>query len=442
MQYSNSLIRLVFCMGALLVGANALADGTDAGTPVTNGVTLEFTAGSVTQTQTTNVTFVVDRKLRLDVATPNANWVSAVAGQSGATASSIQFDVTNNSNDSAEIVVALIEQGAGVDVDSFADVSGANPISATVTIWEDLNSNGLLDGPEVAFPGAALGQHALTGPTAEDATRRIAVRIDVPGSALADEYQTYTLVAAVASGGAALANDDSSNEGPGVADVPAIADDPATVQIVFADRATGAPEDQGFDFLGADASTGVADADLDGQSSNSSGFRTVGVLGVVKIAEVIFDPISLNKYDNLGALTGAEPKAIPGAVIMYVIGVSNQSALSATGVDIDDDIPAGPVGDAEPLVLGNALGATGVFIPDTVTVTIDGSAVVLDLDNTNISVDNQVHVRPCSLVATDPSTAEAFGTDPTEVDGASMGTCDASSVGYVVYFTTVDNAAS
>ena len=170
MQYFNSLKRLL-AVSALLLAPFAYADGTDAGTPVTNGVTLDFTVGAVAQTATTDVTFVVDRKLRLDVATPNANWVSAVAGQTGPTATSIQFEITNNSNDAVDIQVALIEQGASVDVDSFPDTAGASPISvATVTMWEDLDGNGLLDGPEVAFGAPTLGQHSLTGATGEDVT--------------------------------------------------------------------------------------------------------------------------------------------------------------------------------------------------------------------------------------------------------------------------------
>ena len=66
--------------------------------------------------------------------------------------------------------------------------------------------------------------------------------------------------------------------------------------------------------------------------------------------------VSGNRYDNLGNVI-ADPKSIPGAVLMYVIGLANESAaLDAAGVTIADDIP-----DGVPEVVdeGNQSGAAG-----------------------------------------------------------------------------------
>ena len=443
MQYLKRLSQTLLAVGGLSFSLFTWADGTDSGTTVTNAVTMSFTVGLVDQTASTDISFLVDRKLRLDVGTPNANWVSAVAGQAGATSSSVQFEITNNSNDdNVNVVIALVDQSA-LDVDGY-DPVGATPIAPTaITIWEDTDANGLLDGGEIAL-GVATGVYALSGTFNEDDLRTISVRIDVDGASVADLYQTYTLVAAIGTGvgTGAILNDDSSNESPGVANVVAVANDLNAVEIVFADDGSAFAEDEAYDFVGL-AAFGGPDGVSDGQSANAAGFRTIGVLGIAKYAEVLWDPISGNQYTGVGnALTGNEPKSIPGAVIMYLIGVNNQSSIDATGVAISDDVPGGQVGD--PLFLGNSAAVAGIEIPDTVSITIDGSPVIFDLDNTNIGVDAQVYVRACSLAAADPVGAPiAFGADPAEVNAVPLGaSCDASSTGYVVYFATVDNTAT
>jgi uncharacterized repeat protein (TIGR01451 family) len=439
MQYLKRLSQLLLTVTGLGISLSAWADGTDSGTAVTNDVQMTFTVGATAQTASSDVTFVVDRKLRLDVGTPNGNWVSAVPGQAGVTASSVQFAVVNNSNDSVDVVIALIDQGA-LDIDGY-DPAAASPIAPVgLTVWEDTNADGVLDGGENVL-GSATGVYTLTGTFAEDEERTISVSVDVDGAAVAEQYQTYTLVAAVADTGVAIANDDSSNESPGVADVPAALNDLATVEVVFADDGSTFPEDEGFNFLSGPAATGAPDGENDGQSSNAAGFRTVGVLGIVKYVEVLWDPISENQYTGTGnTTTGNEPKSIPGAVLMYVIGVSNQSALAATGVVITDNVPAGA---AEPLQLGNSGVVAGIELPDSITVDIDGIPVVLDLDNAGIAVDDLVYVRECSLVASDAvNPGVAFAADPSEVNASMGASCDGGATGYIVYFATVDNTAS
>jgi hypothetical protein len=443
MQYLKRLSQTLLAVGGLSFSLFTWADGTDSGTTVTNAVTMSFTVGAVSQNASTDISFLVDRKLRLDVGTPNGNWVSAVAGQAGATSSSVQFEITNNSNDdNVNVVIALVDQLATL-------VTGYDPVGSTaivptgLTVWEDTDANGLLDGAEVSL-GVATGVYALAGTFNEDDIRTISVRIDVDGASVADLYQTYTLVAAVGTGvgTGVILNDDSSNESPNVPDVAAVTNDLNAVEIVFADDGSAFPEDEAYDFVGL-APFGGPDDLSDGQSANAAGFRTIGVLGIAKYAEVLWDPISGNQYTGAGnGLTGNEPKSIPGAVIMYLIGVNNQSSLAATAVAISDDVPGGQVGD--PLFLGNSAAVAGIELPDSVTITIDASPVVFDLDNTNIGVDTQVYVRACSIVAADPVGAPiAFGGDPAEVNAVSLGaSCDASSSGYVVYFATVDNTAT
>lgn len=139
MQYLKRLSQLLLTVTGLGISLSAWADGTDSGTPVTNDVQMTFTVGATAQTASSDVTFVVDRKLRLDVGTPNGNWVSAVPGQAGVTASSVQFAVVNNSNDSVDVVIALIDQGA-LDIDGSGyfgvviDRANQSPINCSSSI--------------------------------------------------------------------------------------------------------------------------------------------------------------------------------------------------------------------------------------------------------------------------------------------------------------------
>jgi len=86
------------------------------------------------------------------------------------------------------------------------------------------------------------------------------------------------------------------------------ADNPAVVDVVFADAGTNGTE---FD-------------------DNQYNIQAAS-LGVVKSSSIISDPINL---------TGPNRKAIPGAVIQYTVVVTNTGTASATAVALSDTIPA------------------------------------------------------------------------------------------------------
>ncbi|MEM7003708.1 MAG: hypothetical protein AAF529_23185, partial [Pseudomonadota bacterium] len=221
---------------------------------------------------------------------------------------------------------------------------------------------------------------------------------------------------------------DSGNSTVGVAD-PAINPNlQNTVEDIFAEFASGNADDLGYNFV-ANTVVATIDEDFDGQASNTSGFRTRLALGIAKHVEVLWDPVTGNKYDNLGALTGNHPKAIPGAILMYVIGVSADSGLNATTVTLDDDIP-------ETLILpGDTNNVAGVELPNTVSIDINGSPTPFTLD-AGIALDDQQHVVDC---ATSTLNSAAFDAGP-EIDDANLGNCSAGQTGYVLYFVTVNDA--
>ena len=445
MQYINQLTRLMLMGLGLSMALPALAEGTTAGTPVENLVTLNYQVNGGDQPALTSlVTFEVDRKLDVLVATSDANWVTTTIGQpipalgSGGVAPSLNFLVSNLSNAASDIVVGVVDHsGAAVQVTDFNALTvGATDFnSVSYIVAEDVNGNNQYDeGIDAVLTANGNGYYQFAG-VLEDGTLdlMIVVEVDTGTNAVSGEYESFSLVAAAANGAVAIATDSSGNASPGSTAVAAEADT-ALEQVVFADFASGNSEDDGYNFL-AFATTGADDADFDGQSSDTSGFLLAGVEVVVaKYAEVIYDPVSKNKYDNTGSLiAGVEPKAIPGAVIMYVIGVANQdNVFDADGLAIIDNVPVGPV------LLGDGSSAVDdVYYPasvdvdypnatsDTFLLPAQGGPSPLNLD--------QVNALDCFSVSA--STAFAAG-DP-EV-AVNLGTCASLSSAYVVYFVTVD----
>ena len=432
MQYLKRVGLLVASLTAALANVSVWAEGTDADTDVTNSVSMSYSVNSVGQVATTSVTFEVDRKYVLNVTTSDTDWVTAVPGQTFASGnySSIQFTVTNNSNDEVALRLALVDQG-DTDVTGFPDSATAELISTLVTVWEDTDGSGTFNAGDQNL-GNALGQlPVLTDPTfSEDESRDYYVSIDVDSAAAANLFETFTLIAAVTevTGTSVVQTDDSGNSTVGVADPSINANTIAGVEEVFAEFASGNSEDLGFDFV-APAVVATADDDFDGQASNTSGFRTRIALGIAKHVEVLWDPVTGNKYDGAGALTGNNPKAIPGAILMYLIGVSADSGVDATTVLLDDDIP-------DTLVIpGNSNSVAGVELPLSVDIDINGPPDTTFTLDAGIALDDQQHVVDC---ATSTLLSEAFDAGP-EIDDANLGDCDSGDTGYVVYFVTVDD---
>lgn len=441
MQYHKQLCRLVCVTIGMLYASTTFAEGTDAALVVTNDVTLDYQVNTIAQQATTSASFTVDRKLILEVVTQNADWVTAVPGQPAAidgSVNALDYLITNRSNDATDVEIALIDQSATAVTGFAAQAGGPTafaPTPPTGNVWHDLNNNNIVDGGEVAVPLDVSGVTVFSiGPLAEDATANIKVVVDVDAAALNDEYRTFTLVAAVADAlGDALENDDSGNAAPGGA--PAnIPNGISTMETVFADGASANAEDEQYDFV-TPALPGTTDALYDGQSVDTSGFISVVTLSIAKYVEVVWDPITGNRWDVPGTSSVGDPKAIPGAVMMYVIGVVNANAsLTATTVEVDDDVP-----DAASEVLeGDQANPGGIEIPASVTFPVGGVPTLFTLDQVNIEPDlDSVWDQDCGAAS---ATFSAFaGGDPELLD-ISLGSCAPGEDGYVVYFVTINDA--
>lgn len=275
-------IPLVFSLAAFAATSNVWADGTTAGTSINNTATINYSVGSVAQTEIESAdggnstpgsgngsatTFVVDKKI--DVLVTAGSGVNVVPS---ATTQAITFNVKNegNSNETFDFASATAVSG-----DDFDPSSCSTPASVLINAG---------------------------------ATTIITVNCDIPDSSSTVNQGKTAFVDLKAT-----ANGVTQTSG---------ADNPATMETVFADS-TGTATD-GADRNAAHSATNtftIATADL-----------TVNKTDAVT-------KMSINGVDVTG--TGADaPKRIPGATIEYTITVTNASgAATAAGVVITDPLP-------------------------------------------------------------------------------------------------------
>lgn len=432
MKYLRSL--LVWTAGAVgaLVAIPALAAGTAAGTTVDNSVSLDYSVNGFAQSQeTASVQFVVDRAIATVVQAQGANAVAVTANQTstGATAyPALNFDVTNTGNDTQDLWLAVSDRGATTVTGLTGQGTAAAFAGTNVIVAVDSNSNGVYDDGTDAVLALSGGHYVLLN-VAPDTPVRILVVVDVPQAAVNDAPDTFTLIAgvAVAGGGAFIGGDTSGHDAPGFSVATSDADVVGSVQNLFADSTTSDPEDVTWDF-NTDAVVASQDSLYNGQHSDSNAFVVRRAqLYVGKTVQVLWDPVNGNRYnaDNSDTVA-ADPKAIPGAVLMYAVGVQNDTgSVAATGVTINDNL------QNTGIALGNPNSA-GVFVPNTVQVTLNGSPVSLDVpDSPDL---DQISYRTCAT----PGTVQtaAFGVGDPEVS-ASLGDCAATETGVIVYFVTV-----
>jgi len=286
---------------ALLLGQQAFAVGTDAGTSVDNLATITYDVSTITQQPIesapgagnstpgvgngTITTFVVDNRVDFTLVQVGAAHTIVTPGQTDAF---VEFLLTNTGNSAQDfrMTVAQLASGDGA-VNTLTDTD------------VDLNNLRIRVGNGGGVP--VLGDLDYADELAEDA----AVTVYVFGDADAvlglvnGDIANIELTATVAEAGTA------ATLGADLVDDVGSADDPAAVDIVFAD--------------GGALGDGI-ESDRDGFQVESAG------LTVSKVATVVEDPF--NGTTN--------PKAIPGATIEYVVTVANAGATAADNVSITD----------------------------------------------------------------------------------------------------------
>jgi uncharacterized repeat protein (TIGR01451 family) len=270
------------------VGAlqSAYAVGTPSGTTISNQATVNYSVGGVNQTPITSAAaqFVVDSRIDLTVTEVSGNATQTTPGQSNVVAA---FRVTNTGNSTQGYQLAVPVNEASGTLFGQADNSDVNNLRAFVD-----DGDGVYDAGDTATNIDSLATDA------DGESIIVFVLADIPVTAANNQYANVRLTVRAAVPG---------TNGGTLATQTSIADNPAVVDVVFADAGRDATE-----FA------------LDQYAILSA------ALTVTKTATVVSDPF------NGGTL----PKAIPGAVVEYEIEVQNTSTTTAaTAVSLSDDIP-------------------------------------------------------------------------------------------------------
>lgn len=286
---------------ALLAGALVLvawtapvaAAGTLSGTNIENFASVDYKVGGVQQVPVPSDTasFVVDNKIDLSVAVIDGAAVPVVPGD---TLKVLTFSVTNEGNTAQDFSLRAANSATAPFGEPSEDFDATD-----VQVFVDANGNGTYD------PGDDAGVYV--DELAPDDSRTVFIVADIPLGLDDGDVAAYDLIATVAVGGG------SGSQGADItSDDTGVADDPSTVQTVFADEA------------------GSADAANDGQHSGKDAYKVrTAVLTVNKTAVVSEDPVN----------GGTNPKAIPGATVDYTIDVTNSGTRPAVDVVVVDAVP-------------------------------------------------------------------------------------------------------
>jgi len=299
------LMKLGMTALVLLFAQQATAAGTTAGTDVDNLATVDYFVNGNDQEDIesapgagnsvpgvgngTVTTFVVDNRVDFTLTQVGAAHTTVTPGDTDAF---VEFLLTNNGNSAQDFRMVVTQLG-----------SGDGAVNTLVDTDVDLNNLRIRVGNAGGIP--VLGDFEYGDEIAEDASVTVYVfgDADVVLGLVDLDVANLELSATVAAAGLA------ATLGGDLVDYVGNADDPAAIDIVFAD--------------GGALGDGI-ETDRDGFLVSSAG------LNVTKVATVIDDPF--NGTTN--------PKAIPGATVEYVITIANSGAVNADNVSVTDSIDA------------------------------------------------------------------------------------------------------
>lgn len=342
------LVRVGMTATVLLLSQYTLAAGTTAGTDVDNLATVNYEVGGNAQTEIessptgnsvpgangTPTSFEVDNRVDFTVAQVGAAHTPVFPGETDAFA---EFTLTNDGNSPMDFRLVALQLGSG---------------DGAVNLLTDTDDDMANVRVRVGNGGSApvLADLDYVDEIAEDATVTIYVFADAGLSLSNGDIANLELQATAATAGVAL------TLGADLVDDAGSLDDPAAVDIVFADGVVTPPG------LG------------DGVESDRDGFEvSSATLEISKVATVVFDPF--NDTTN--------PKAIPGAIVEYVITVDNTGTEDADNVVITDFI------DTDVNFIVDFYTGDDVEIVNNLVVVTPCNADATDSDNDGCALDGQ-----------------------------------------------------
>ena len=334
MSYFCKLLVTICTVASLLVlSSNAtFAAGTLANTPISNSATLSYDLNGVTQPDITSPTaiFVVDNKIDLTVIEKNNSPTQVTPGQLRAVTT---FTVTNNGN--AVQDYALIGGNVAGTPTVFGLVDNFNALACS-TFVETNGTAGYQAGADVA---------TFIDELAPDASQDVYIVCNIPAGQVSNDQAVTELTATARAGGIA---------GLGaVLTQTAGIDNPAAVDIVFADPATPANGSGTIPLQTARDAAGFA----------RDAYRVAAVTA------------NVTKTATCSPAPSDCTQAKTGTVITYQIKVDVTGSGTATSLIITDPLPSDVT-----YVVGT-LNVTPVAVSATVTA---GTATI-DLGNVAVT---------------------------------------------------------
>ena len=389
--------RLLLAGAALLLLAGApevFAQATTAGTQIKNETTVTYSVGGVTQSTepTDDVSFLVDRRVDLVVNEVGGGFTSVVPGATPSITNNyfLTYTVTNNTNDVIDVRLTAAEL-SGQTVHTEADTADTNSPSS-LSLYIDNESGGTAsdwDAADTAVP-QDTGVWYLDQVAAGDTVTVFVVSGQFEDS---DTLSNDDVMGVVLTGVAASAWDD-----PTLPAVASVADGYPTARVADAGNLgadltedTNSDDQNAVENVFADAADtdGSGDAAENGQDDAYDAYKVATTtITVTKQSLVYYDPIN-GDADGVGN----EPKAIPGALVLYCITVKNTGASDATDVVVSDAIPNNTAFvDANSAVTNDITSADSIRFStvDTCTFTDWDNGTAETSDNTDGGTDNLV----------------------------------------------------
>ena len=352
MEMKNSFpMKLCVSLLTLLVSQHVLAAGTTAGTDIDNLAVVDYTVNGNDQDEIesapgagnstpgagngTATSFVVDNRVDFTLTQVGGVHTSVTPGDTDAF---VEFTLQNDGNSVQDFRLVASQLGSGD-----GQVFGLTDTDADIGNLRVRVANG------GGVP--TTGSDDFVDELGEDASVTIYVYGDADALlGLVDgDIMNVELTATVAEGGAA----GGGAPGADLVDDVGNPDDPATIDIVFGDDAPG---------LG------------DGVESDRHGFTVSSAgLNVIKAATVVSDPFNGT----------TDPKAIPGAVVEYVITIVNSGDEDADNVVITDSI------DTDVVFIADFYAGQDLEIVNDATTVSPCNADAADGDDDGCALDGQ-----------------------------------------------------
>jgi uncharacterized repeat protein (TIGR01451 family) len=404
----------------LLAGANqafAQSTLTTAGTPVSNTAKVSYQVNGISQTDedSNTATFVVDRKIDVVVARVGS-YASATPGAPATLVgggSALPFTVTNATNDVMDIQLvaanmAKDDLATPTPEDDDGNVSGFLYYQDK-TLADGGTTVGTWGADDVALPTSGTANYLDN--VAAGNTITVFIVAAIPGTLVNDDVLGVSLTATMRKPNVVGAM--------GVVPTPTTdtdADDIASVDDVFADGAGGVSD--------------VNDIARDGKHSAAGAYQISSAdITVSKTSFILSDGLVI---DGVAGGDTTNPKAVPGATILYCITVANNGTKTATSITLSDTV----------------VGANATYKDGTVRVDITQAIPVCDSTTLGVTYATTLLSKGDADFATDGDivTVVKGSTDPADVDTpanddvvtVSLPDLGASGAATVVFEATID----